>query len=463
LLAFGEEEFLAALAITGSEAFFNKLLVAAPAFQSIADFVAAYSDKKKTIDDLTDKFVDKVGEAKRAQDDIIPHLAHMQSLLSKKGANHHLVIAARKQGHKIPWWTDYYESYRDRLWESLRTMERRIAKYRNDPTAPEPKPDRNAIPRLTKADRKRLVEASHRANELIAALEAGRDGKKEISDFKAVMDATRLDDIVQVQEREFEYLDLLDYPDPPTGASLKVWNDWAWGWHGSVQTVIDISKAHLRLRKNGFPYYKLKQEAKAGGASRTAPQRPRTHRGRRGYPDDGRAGILLVLPPAFVGGQVQWHAHTDRSFSRRGQALGGAGGACVVRKRAFAHRLRGAQGLEVSHRGAGRQRISTERRVGDLRPLLSRQRHCVRSERGLGRQDGWRSRLQDSPQVHRLRTRDQDVRGAEADESRSESVIAAARLASRDAQGRQRRLRAGAGHRGLRAVVAAVFRGQRHR
>ncbi len=112
-------------------------LVAVPAFQSVADFVSAYSDKKKTIDDLTDRFVDKVGEAKRAQDDIIPHLAHMQSLLSKNGANHHLVIAARKQGHEIPWWTDYYESHRDRLWESLRTMERRIAKYRSDPTAAE--------------------------------------------------------------------------------------------------------------------------------------------------------------------------------------------------------------------------------------------------------------------------------------------------------------------------------------
>ncbi|HET8925571.1 MAG TPA: hypothetical protein VFN26_21485 [Candidatus Acidoferrum sp.] len=208
-------------------------LVAAPTFKSVADFVSAYSDKKKVIDDLTDKFVDKVGEAKQAQDDIIPHLAFMQSLLSKRGTHHHLVIAARKRGHKIPWWTEYYETYRDRLWESLRTMERRIAAYRNDPTEREPKPDHNPIPQLTKADRKRLVEASHRANALIAALEAGRDGKTEMANYKAVMDARRLDDLVQVQERESEYFDLLDYPDPPVGASLKAWNDWAWGWHGS--------------------------------------------------------------------------------------------------------------------------------------------------------------------------------------------------------------------------------------
>ena len=63
-------------------------------FQSVADFLSAYNSKKKTIDDLTGKFVDKANEAKQAQDDILPHLADMQSLLSKKGTNHHLVIAA---------------------------------------------------------------------------------------------------------------------------------------------------------------------------------------------------------------------------------------------------------------------------------------------------------------------------------------------------------------------------------
>jgi len=47
-------------------------------FQSVGDFLSAYNTKKKTIDDLTDKFVEKAGEAKQAQDDIIPHLAFMQ-------------------------------------------------------------------------------------------------------------------------------------------------------------------------------------------------------------------------------------------------------------------------------------------------------------------------------------------------------------------------------------------------
>lgn len=176
---------------------------------SVSDFVSAYSDKKKIIDDLTGKFVDKAAEAKQAQDAILPHLADMQSLLSKKGSNHHLVIAARKQGHKIPWWTEYYESYKDKLWESLRTMERRIAAYRKDPTAPVQKPDRDPVPHFNKTERKALVEGNHRAVEIVAALEAGRDAKEEIADFKAVMNAKRLDDILQAHEQEPDYKGIL--------------------------------------------------------------------------------------------------------------------------------------------------------------------------------------------------------------------------------------------------------------
>jgi hypothetical protein len=183
--------------------------ITAPAFQLVADFVSAFTNKKKTIDDLTNKFVAKVGEAKQAQDDILPHLAYMQSLLSKKGTNHHLVVAARKQGKKIPWWTDYYEAYKDKLWGSLRTMERRIAAYRNDPTEPKQKRDSDQIPHLNKAAQQTLIEGNHKAVEIVAALEAGRDAKREIAEFKAVMNATRLDDIMQAHEQEPDHKSIL--------------------------------------------------------------------------------------------------------------------------------------------------------------------------------------------------------------------------------------------------------------
>lgn len=183
--------------------------ITAPAFQSVADFVSAFTDKKRTIDNLTKKFVAKVGEAKQAQDDILPHLAYMQSLLSKKGTNHHLVVAARKQGKKIPWWTDYYEAYKDKLWGCLRTMERRIAAYRNDPTEPASQSDPDPVPHLNKSARKALIEGNHKAVEIVVALEAGRDAKREIAEFKAVMNATRLDDIMQAHEQELDYKSIL--------------------------------------------------------------------------------------------------------------------------------------------------------------------------------------------------------------------------------------------------------------
>ena len=184
-------------------------VAAAQIFQSVPDFVAAYDHKKKTIDDLTGKFVEKANKAKQAQDDILPHLADMQSLLSKKGTNHHLVMAARKQGHKIPWWTEYYESYKDKLWESLRTMERRIAEYRNDPTAPATTRDSDPVPHFNRAERKALIEGNHRAVEMVSCVEAGRDAKQEIANFKAVMNAKRVDDIMQAHEQEPDYKGIL--------------------------------------------------------------------------------------------------------------------------------------------------------------------------------------------------------------------------------------------------------------
>jgi len=171
------------------------------AFRSLEDFLAAYSTTDKMIADLTGNFVGAADLAKQKQDEIVPHLAVMQSLLSKKGKNHRLVIKACKKGHKIPWWSSYYANYKDRLWESLRTMERRIAEYRHDPSLPKkkrPKPS----PHFNVAARRALIEANHTAVELVKALESGRDGRSEIAAFKQVMNAKRLDDILTTVTEE---------------------------------------------------------------------------------------------------------------------------------------------------------------------------------------------------------------------------------------------------------------------
>ena len=69
--------------------------------------------------------------------------------------------------------------------------------------------DRDPVPHLNKSARKALIEGNHRAVEIVAALEAARDAKQEIAEFKAVMNAKRLDDIMQAHEQEPDYKGIL--------------------------------------------------------------------------------------------------------------------------------------------------------------------------------------------------------------------------------------------------------------
>jgi len=131
--------------------------------------------------------------------DIVPYLAYMQSLLSKKGSNHHLVIEARKNGKNIPWWTDYFTRYKTRLWESLRTMERRIDAYRKDPSVPTKKVgngNRSDKPKhLTQLEHKLLGTATT-VHEALTDIRAGR-----------IDDAVKkLKENVPTQDRIEEYL-----------------------------------------------------------------------------------------------------------------------------------------------------------------------------------------------------------------------------------------------------------------
>ena len=149
-------------------------IVVPVAFETVTEFVDAYTSTDKTISDLTGNFVGAADLAKQKQDEIVPHLAFMQSLLSKKGRNHHLVIKARKKGHKIPWWTTYYNKYKDRLWESLRTMERRIALFRKDPSVETSKPEKSAKPKHLTQLEHQLLGTAVSAREAIVDLRAGR-------------------------------------------------------------------------------------------------------------------------------------------------------------------------------------------------------------------------------------------------------------------------------------------------
>jgi hypothetical protein len=95
-----------------------------------------------------------------------------------------------------------------RSWKS-RAQQRLLQAATDAGTKPASIPDADPIPRFNKAATKAMIEGNHRAVEIVAALEAGRDAKEEIADFKAVMNATRLDDIMQANEQEPDYKGIL--------------------------------------------------------------------------------------------------------------------------------------------------------------------------------------------------------------------------------------------------------------
>jgi hypothetical protein len=88
-----------------------------------------------------------------------------------------------------------------RSWKS-RAQQRLLQAATDAGTKPAPgnTSDRDPVPHLNKAERKTLIEASHRAVEMVAAVEAGRDAKQEIAAFKVVMNAKRLDDIMKAHD-----------------------------------------------------------------------------------------------------------------------------------------------------------------------------------------------------------------------------------------------------------------------
>ena len=95
-----------------------------------------------------------------------------------------------------------------RSWKS-RAQQRLLQAAADAGTKPAPNRGRDPVPHLNNAARRALIEASHKAVEIMAAVEAGRDVKNEIAEFKAIMNAKRLDDILEAHEQEPDYKGIL--------------------------------------------------------------------------------------------------------------------------------------------------------------------------------------------------------------------------------------------------------------
>jgi len=158
--------------------------------------LAAYKEKREEADNY-------------AYDVLIPALNQIIHRYKQQGR------AAQYRLNGCPTVEEYFESIglnysTVRSWKS-RAQQRLLQAATDAGTkhAPRNSSERDPVPHLNKAERKALIEGNHRAVEIVAALEAGRDAKQEIAEFKAVMDAERLDDIMQAHEQEPDYKGIL--------------------------------------------------------------------------------------------------------------------------------------------------------------------------------------------------------------------------------------------------------------
>lgn len=158
--------------------------------------LAAYKEKREEADNY-------------AYDVLIPALNQIIHRYKQQGR------AAQYRLNGCPTVEEYFESIglnysTVRSWKS-RAQQRLLQAATDAGTKPAPgnTSDRDPVPHLNKAERKTLIEASHIAVEMVAAVEAGRDAKQEIAAFKVVMNAKRLDDIMQAHEQEPDYKSIL--------------------------------------------------------------------------------------------------------------------------------------------------------------------------------------------------------------------------------------------------------------
>jgi hypothetical protein len=123
----------------------------------------AFFQLEKQITVKLDAYVAQAVKAKTDFDALIPLLDQLQSMLSQRGAQRRLMDTIG-----LPTWSKWFSAFRPRLGEdfSLRTIQRRLRKYREDP----PTKDSNVIARELASE----VESKKRSEKLDMVI-AARD------------------------------------------------------------------------------------------------------------------------------------------------------------------------------------------------------------------------------------------------------------------------------------------------
>lgn len=167
---------------------------------------------KQAYDDMHQEVIRASEAAADGNIAVIRALGKMRAILSQRGKEKLRKEAGIKMG-----WGQYFKWHKKKygLKQSLRTIIYQIDALGGKKRSPRPA---DPIPHLNNAARRALIEGNHKAVEIVTALEAGRDPKEEVAEFKAVMNAKRLDDILTAAEgeaavkatKEFSWQDLID-------------------------------------------------------------------------------------------------------------------------------------------------------------------------------------------------------------------------------------------------------------
>lgn len=142
---------------------------------------------KKTYEELN-AVLDKLAKtAVQTLDQMVPHLAKMQSLLSQRGLDRKKVL--KKAG--LPAWTKWAEAYAAKLDRSFRTVQDRIKQFnsakgsRTSAGSGKRPGDRERV-KLDARQQGALVKAQLATSDLVAALEKGGDWESALAEYKKV-------------------------------------------------------------------------------------------------------------------------------------------------------------------------------------------------------------------------------------------------------------------------------------
>jgi hypothetical protein len=146
-------------------------------------------------------------------DQMVPHLAKMQSLLSQRGADRKKVL----QRAGLPGWTHWAKAYASKLDRSLRTIQDRIKQFRGqqacgiaDPTVKTKSSSNGERLKLDSRQQAALVKAQVAANDLVAALKNGADWQTPLAEYeKVAVTPAKLDTFMNALNPEPDWKNIL--------------------------------------------------------------------------------------------------------------------------------------------------------------------------------------------------------------------------------------------------------------